>query len=461
MSRNHSSSRDSSGGSFVGNRYTDRFQWFLFVLVAPLVFIWPIPHTISIRELILVVTTGLLGYLVARGRIVVELPRVLRLPAYLCAILTFWMIVVSVFLSNETAWCLSELQSQWGRSLLTLSIGYVVGAWALESERRKMLLLTVILATLFVHVFYLDIYGVVQYFRTGALPRRIHGLAAGLDRESLEVWLAGTFLLAEIVARMVSKRRSLPVNNIGLGILLAATLLGSYLADSRNGMIVLLSMMLLSGALYVLVTQQNRKRQIITLIAGAVILVPAIVTILVRTDHRWNTFFQTIPIAWDTKDNRSWLELDKPLPTLPNGNPVNDSNYKRIAWFKEGMILVAERPLGRGFGRQIFGHALTQKYGVKKTQTHPHSGLLTLAIGAGIPGVALWVAFCILLVRLGYRDFVRTAAYPATALVLVTCGFFIAMTLDSMMQDHMLQEFMFFVGLLAFLSTTSATPEKR
>jgi len=430
--------------------------WAVSVLTVLLIFIWPIPHTITLRDVLILLLGGVLGYLVATGGIIVKLPRSLRIALYSCLALVIWMVIVAVFLSGETAWSLGEVAGQWGMSLLTLALGAVSGMWLLESKQWQATLLTMVFTALIVHVIYLDLYGLWEFVNTGELPRRIGGLEDSLDKASLGAWLAGSLLMAEIVIRLTTKNRFLRINNIVLAGLVIAVLFGSYLAASRNGMIVLFLLMILSGAAYVMAVHPLARKRVFILLAGTVIVVPLLATVLARVDDRWQTFLQTIPIALDTKHNRNWLELDEPLPTLPDGREVEDSNYKRIAWLKEGIILVLERPLGRGFGRQIFGHALKEKYAVEKPETHPHSGLLGLAIGAGIPGALLWIAFCIFLIRFGYRGFIQTRSYASLALLLLTTGFAVATVLDSMMQDHMLQEFMFLAGLLAVLSATEA-----
>jgi len=430
--------------------------WAVSVLTILLILIWPIPHTITLRDVLILLLGGVLGYLVATGRVVVKPPRGLRIPLYVCLALILWMVIVAVVLSNETAWSLGELAGQWGMGLLTLVLGAVTGMWLQESGQSQAAFLTMIFTVLIAFVIYLDLYGLWEFVNTGEIPTRIGGLEESLDKASLDVWLAGSFLMTEIVARLTTKNRFLRINNIVLAVLVIAVLFGSYLAASRNGMVVLFLLMILSGAAYVMAVHPVSRKRVFILLAGIVIVVPLLVTVLVRVDDRWQTFMQTIPIALDTKHNRNWLEFDKPLPTLPDGRPVEDSNYKRIAWLKEGIVLVLERPLGRGFGRQIFGHALKEKYAVEKPETHPHSGLLGLAIGAGIPGALLWIAFCIFLIRFGYKEFRQTKSYAPLALLLLTTGFAVATTLDSMMQDHMLQEFMFLAGLLAVLSATKA-----
>lgn len=430
------------------------FPWTVLLLAAALVFIWPIPHTISLRQLLILLFAILLAYGIAKGRIGVKFPRDLRVPVYLLVALTLWMLIVAVFLSSETAWSLSELRGQWDMSVVTLTLGAVVGTWAREDRSWQVRLCAAIFVALLVHVLYLDVNAFREYVNTGFLPRRIGGLANSLDRASLGVWVAGAFVMAEIITRLATRQKFLPIHGAVLSGLLVAIFFASYVTESRNGMIVLSLLMILSATAYVMAVYSFSIKRLAIVGAGTAVLVPLLILAVVRADDRWGTFLETIPIALDTTNNRNWLEPDKPLPSLPDGRPVNDSNYKRIAWIKEGLILVMERPWGRGFGRQIFGHALMEKYGVKKTQTHPHSSVLSLAIGAGVPGLLLWVAFCFFLIRFGYRSFTQTKSYASLVLFFLTTGFLLAVTLDSMMQDHMLQEIMFLIGLFAVLSVS-------
>jgi hypothetical protein len=432
-------------------------RWVVFALTVLLVFIWPIPRTVSLRDLLLLLLCGVLGYAIVKGDVKLKLNSDLRLPVYLLVTLTLWLIFVAVFLSSESEWSLQEISSQWLRGLLALVVGVGIGLWARCETSRQSLLLTGIVAALVVHVAHLDGSALWALVTDGRIPRRVGGLAESLDKVGLIAWYVGAFLLVEVVTRSVTKRRFLRIGSIMLASLMVATIFGSYVADSRNGMIVLGTLAILALVAHVIVTHPNTRRRVYMLFAAVIIVAPLLTVVLAKVDTRWQTFMQTIPIAWDTKTHRAWLEDKYPLPVLPNGEEVSDSNYKRIAYLKEGALLVMERPLGRGFGRQIFGHALKEKYGVDKTQSHSHSGLMNLAIGAGLPGVVLWVIFCIFLIRYGYRSFIQTNSYTPLALLFLTVGFLLAMTLDSMMQDHMFQEFMFLSGLLVILSA----PERR
>ena len=112
-------------------------------------------------------------------------------------------------------------------------------------------------------------------------------------------------------------------------------------------------------------------------------------------------------------------------------------------------MLVRQHPLGIGFGRSAFGHGLKAKYG--EGSGHSHSGLLDLAIGVGVPGALLWLGLIVILMRLTWKQYRATHSYVALLLLLVLTDYGARMVLDSIIRDHMLQQFMFLTGLAAVM----------
>ena len=96
------------------------------LIMGLLFFVWPIAHTATLRDLLLVLNLALFGYLAWQkgwpGKVLWEL----SLPAAILLAFTLWMYVVAVFISAETAWSLDEIQSQWWRALVALLIGVFV-----------------------------------------------------------------------------------------------------------------------------------------------------------------------------------------------------------------------------------------------------------------------------------------------------------------------------------------------
>jgi O-antigen ligase len=129
----------------------------------------------------------------------------------------------------------------------------------------------------------------------------------------------------------------------------------------------------------------------------------------------------------------------------------------RISALKEGALLIVDHPLGIGFGRNAYGHGLEAKYG-EKGLGHSHSGLMDLAIGTGIPGTILWLTFLVALFLVGWRRFREAPDYPPLLLMLGVGGYGFRMLVDSVIRDHMLQQFLLMAGLLAVLATTRRLP---
>lgn len=159
---------------------------------------------------------------------------------------------------------------------------------------------------------------------------------------------------------------------------------------------------------------------------------------------------ETVPIALDTTNNKAWLDSKKyEYPKLSNGETVSSSNYERPAWVKEGLILISENPLGVGYGRNAFGHGSRQ---IRRSGGHSHSGIIDLGIGTGIPGMALWVLFLGALVYYGFSSFKNTVVILARRLFFIASGFCFRMIVDSVIRDHMLEQFMFLAGFLLTMS---------
>ena len=79
---------------------------------------------------------------------------------------------------------------------------------------------------------------------------------------------------------------------------------------------------------------------------------------------------------------------------------------------------------------------------------HSHSGFIDMGVGLGIPGVLLWLSFCLSLIVIGLKAFVVRRDVAGLALMLVTCGFLGRMVLESVSKDHMLHIFLFTVAAL-------------
>jgi O-antigen ligase len=170
-----------------------------------------------------------------------------------------------------------------------------------------------------------------------------------------------------------------------------------------------------------------------------------------KADPRWSSFMATVPVAWDTDGHREWLLGEHDvlhLPRTAQGKPVEASAYYRIAYLREGVRLLGENPLGTGVGRDAFRRAIHAKYGTAG-MSHAHNGFLDLGASVGIPGLILWVAFLVALVRCVTRAREAAGSGLRLAMALVVACFAVRTMLDSTLRgDHVVQEFLLVAGIL-------------
>jgi hypothetical protein len=421
------------------------------VTFALLLFILPIPHTISLRYFLLLGAASLFGYLaIKRGDFGAFRPLVL--PATLFAALSIWIVFGSVFISSDPRESLSEILSQWLMAFLFLMTGAAAGIATEDNRSMQQRLLHVMFLVFLVHVLIIDVEMLWHVAASGEFTRRAHGLTDGPDKASYLTSALLVFILSELFLRFIADRPMLRMKNLPLLMALLLALASLYAESVRNTVPTLI---VAGMALVFLYAGNNyhknlRRRTYAVLVVSLFIMIIMSLTVaaMMQRGTDWDQFSNTLSVAWDTGNHKGWLDESKyGLPVLPDGRGVEPSTYLRVAWIKEGSILVAEHPLGIGFERNAFGRGLNMKYG--EGAGHSHSGVLDLAIGAGVPGVLLWFAFLISLAWLALRHIHGPRAFAALALLLIVLDHFTRMFLDSIVKDHMLMQFMLVAGLLA------------
>lgn len=434
-------------------------QWQLHVglaVFALLLFIYAIPHTISLRYLLLLGAAVLFGYWAVSRWNQTVLSR-LAVPAVLFVTLSFWIVVGAIFVSPDPAVSLAEVRGQWLIALISLMAGVAAGIAVYGNESWQWLL-AVVIATLSVHVLLIDAQSLWSAISSNSFAGRAQGLTEGPDKASFLTNMLLVFLLSELFLRLIGQPRALKITNGMFTTLLVLTLFSLYAEGTRNAVVSFLAMAIVFFVLYLIRSRKDQPQWRYTAAAifcGFALLVSSLFYATAsKREYTWDQMLATIPVALDTEGHKNWLDIDKyGTPPLANGGVAEVSTYLRIAWLKEGLLLVVEHPLGIGFDRNAFGRGLQLKYG--EGRGHSHSGFIDIAIGTGVPGVYLWVAFLASLVWLGLRGFLVDGTYAALALVLLVLDFSTRLLLDSVNRDHMLQQFLLIAGLLAVATVAS------
>ncbi len=429
-------------------------RYLLLVFVGILFFFWPIPHTIAVRYWAILLSVVCAIYVVIKSRTNPFIDADIKPFATILSISTVWFFIQALLISPETSWALKEIGGQWLVGIVSFVLG-VAAVFALREPKKIFLLISFIVA---VNIAYIDLHGIRAYVNEGNVELRLMGLTEGPDKANYLTNFAFAIVATEIFFRNILNRRILPIDNFVLFGVAVLTLLSAYLETMRFGFI---GIMFMVFTLYIFWFFMQSSKTINRTITGFVVvfcLISSIAFVSYKSDTRWESTFDTIPAALDTKTNKAWLNWDKyPRPLLESGEQVNHSNYMRVAWAKEGSILILENPFGVGYGRNAFGHALKAKYG--EGGGHSHSGIIDLGIGTGIPGVVLWILFVGGLAFYGAKSFYKYKSYYGLLLCFIAGGYFFRMLVDSTIRDHMLEQFMFLAGMFLALTVKEKNEE--
>ena len=454
-----------------------QFNSLLYVTSALLI-VWPMPGTIGLRNallgilvLLLLMPPNLLRASVAS----VSWP---RWPMGFFLALTTWIAVVIAGWAVEPGLSWREFWAQWTLPALCGVAGGLLASRALSlGALATKRLVGTIFYTFFGLVLLHDLLDAVYWWHSGLAPFRqapvlylaqlptllatdqsFWSLFDGRFGEKFS-FVNNTFaaiLFAEIIQRVMQKQRWTPASNTVLGLAFLALLLCSYWLSFRNGNIGLLGMLTLAAVM--LLVRLRRRIAIGKIVAaltiGSVLLVGAIGAFW-KSDARWERFAETVPLAWDTTHHRAWISSKiEPYPLLSDGNPVDSSAYERIAWIKEGSKLAWENPLGTGLNRSAFFDGIDKKFNLGGTVRggHAHSGIVDFTIANGLPGMALWLAFLASFAWIGWKTFRDGNIALGLIVMFLVSGFLSRSVVDSNLRDHVLQQFLFMIGLFGLLA---------
>jgi hypothetical protein len=430
-----------------------RSGWTIVMLawMAILVFVYPIPHTIALRNLLLL--AGLLLCAAQSLRSGDQSPTrhsfvPLRTPLILLGALSAWLVINSAFLSRHAEEALQLLRGDW---LVALLVAFI-GGWAAKREgcESQAPLVNGLCAALFAHSLWLLGYQLFFWISTGQYPPMSELTPfAQRDYHSSLFTMLSALLAAEGIARALNGRRMLGISTRLLMIALAVNLAATMLLQTRNAVLITIALVL--ACVGVLIRErrilENRTRRW----AGYSVVFAACLAIggVFADLHRWNIFVDTASVAIDTRGHLSWQNLEKfPLPVMSNGNPVEVSAYSRIAWAKVALEQIIANPLGVGFGHKAFGWAVNDAYGIASGLESSHSGVLDFTLANGIPGMVLWFALCAALMRLGWRAFGKSGSPAGLMLVLTVFGYFVRCVLDGHFSGWRLEMYALVVGIL-------------
>lgn len=431
----------------------------LLLLAGLLVFVLPIPGTIALR------------YFLLGALLLALLPSVksfrqshfgwsgVMLQIALVALFSAWLVLQALWLSDEKNWALGEIRGQWLPAILIYLAGLGVAAGSDGNPEQSRSTLTLVVFALLLQAFFSMVVSVPYFVEHGVFPQGKALLTAG----KLEISYFNNILLAFLAVDGIwrwGRRQPLlrfPDWLVGIGIIFV--FFSNLAFGARNGVVGSILLLISLGVL--LIFRERRRlgvRRVLIAVLLCTLAIGALSWTNLKMDARWKRFIETVEIAWEIDQYRAWTDpKGLSLPLMQNGEPVEPSAYSRIAWIHAGLRLWADYPLGVGYGRNAFGHALR-----KTTDTplgHAHSGWVDLGIGAGIPGLLFFGSIMMSFFILGLKRYFHQNDPLGLVLALLAAGYAGRLVLDSVNRDHMLMLYFFFVGLLSVLSLSPDLPK--
>lgn len=427
-------------------------RWLAPVWMAALVFVYPIPHTIALRNVLLL--AGLIGFGIAAWRQraapgVQRLPRAaasLRWALVLLALLTVWMLLQSALISPRPVEALRLWKGDWLVALIVLAVGVLAQRHAPGSPW----LLRAAMLALGAHTVWTFAFQLIHSLRDGVWPHWPLTPVGNKDHYSIIATTLAALLLGSLAAPTGRTRRTIAL------VFVVLAMLTSALVQARNGVLITAALAFAAGVIALHGASDPRRRRT-GFAALAVLLVLG--AAVAGSDPRWRGFVDAVRAGMQPEQSAAWLHPDRvALPTDARGQPVEGSAYLRAAWATVALEQIPRHPLGLGYGHKAFGWAVAAAYDPQTGHESSHSGLLDFTLANGFPGIVLWLALMATLIRHGLKQWLRTGDPAAATLALLTGGYLLRCLVDGHLSGWPLELFALLVGLAAAARPDTGRP---
>ena len=359
----------------------------LAVIAAGLLAIWPIPHTIAIRNILLVI-----GFLVS-------LPVILRnrglftftksLPIIFIALLFLWLLFHYQFFSWDSAAQLDELKSVWLRAFLAACIALALS-------------ILIPLKQSWMYLIYFGFFSpILIYFYSYAQlvlksQQWLHLNFPGLVDHKIVLGYAGILFIATALAIFLHWLSYKSINKYQRGLIgffllvgVVLSLISFVLVNTRNGIGAFI--ILLSVWVFVYFIQSVKLKKYVAPLAILVMIIGIAgygVHKHLKLNQQWNTFLEDVVIGYQVDTYPHWQDHAKGFPNNSIG-VVNVSTYERTAWATVGLRYLNQYPFGAG----VLGDSLRRmaaQNGIESNSLRfSHSGWIDLTLAIGTPGFLL------------------------------------------------------------------------
>ena len=413
---------------------TKPIDWFWQVWLAAVIFVFPLPGTIALRNLLLLI--GVLALLATlRGTARPHPARILRPAAWGLVATTAWLVLHSAAVAPTPTLALGNLRGDWLVPLLSGALGCHVAARLDPRHSVGAVLLALLANALIMMAWQLWL-----WITSGAAGGWPGGVVPFGERDQFSSVGGLLFALVcgdRLAAFYLGRREALFQPRAGWTAM-ALALLADAATRVRNGTLVNAAMLV--GAS---LAMGRRRPRVLILLVVAVALGSASIAM----DARWSRSLESLAVGWNSP-SLYWQTWDPATrPTTPSGAILEESAYARAAWARQALQAIAENPLGLEFGRDAFGRAIEMRYGYKG-MVSSHSGWLDFALAAGLPGLGLLLLTAALAIRGGWRQVRERGDAAGLMFAFLVGGYLLRCLLDGHMSGWRLGLFAFICGVL-------------
>ncbi|WP_331775628.1 O-antigen ligase family protein [Sulfurospirillum sp. 1612] len=443
--------------SRLKQKINQRYLAFYF-LTALFIFTIYIKHTISLQYFILFFMILTLVFIAKKEkyhRYAMFFSKI-KISMIFLFLLSSWILLQPIITSR--GYHLTEISNQFFSPLIYLFVGMCIAI--LLPKRSQKIIINIVFFVGFSHLIILLTMAGYHFLQSGVIPiRKVYILP--VDEISYLTNLIYSMFLAEIYTRFKYNQKYLYLSNFAIPFIFLTFVIAIYLEGMRWG-VVTFSLTTITFILFYLLTSHHPKFQKFVLFSITTIFLIALVLGNLKSDKRWDSISETINISLYSP-SLYWLNPTKfPCPKLSNGQCVNMSNYIRLAQQVHGYKTLLDYPLGIGYSRYAYKNMMDEKYNNQEGGFNfPHSGVLNLIIGIGIPGFILYVAFTLSLLYLLLK---LSPSFSQIFTIFFIFAYNTRGIIDMTFMNHSLKVFFFLMGLgigtAIFFNQQETTHEK-
>lgn len=337
------------------------------------------------------------------------------LPIWLIGLLFLWACFHLAFLAQNPTAQLHEFNSIWERALLAVIFAIGLGLSIANNQERikkwawPLIYLGLLMPTLiYILKWVLTYYG-ESFLGLGAIPSYLKVYQASqlfyIPKTDYVVFCLPTLAVAlgQIQTLLSNKSNQRRIQWLELLMYVATILAVTFVFNGQNikNGYAYEGLLFIFWLLVIIKSLENWSLSKLFVIIIALISIGFAGFNHVQKNDSWATFVADAKIAVQLDRFQEWKYAgEKGYPANELGKVVSGTNYERISWGLVGLSLLKDNPFGYGLIEDSFGPLANQKWPESsKRLSHAHSGWLDLALGIGLPGIALVLSALVLALK--------------------------------------------------------------